>query len=493
MDNSVTENRPQEGIDLFLILKRFLPFLRAQWYIPVILALIGAGLMAFYSYYSYHPMYKSEAVFSVSAGAALPTDGVSYNYYYDNNAAKQITETFPYLLATDLMKEQLLRVMGTETMGGTISASSIADTNFFVLTATSSVPENAYKLVNAVMEVYPQVTGKVHLSTRMTITQKPILAVAPYNKVSWKKPVAIGGVIGLLLGLGILLLQSMFRKTVLSGDDVSKFSDIPMLTSVQQVTQKVRKSGFVAPLLFTASTQDTTFSESIRELALKVQRSRSDHHNIFMFTSSVPSEGKSSLAVNTALAIAQSGSRVLLVDADLRGPSAKHILSIEKESTGLGEWLKDGGNSPIRVQRYQNTSLYLYASSHAIKNPTPLLDRTRLSAFFHTVHSQFDYVIVDTPPTVMMSDAALISAHVDRVVYVICEDFATVHQVQSGIESLQDTNAEVIGYVLNKSGKAHSGKAYGYSKYGYKKYGSKYYSKYYSSYSKSSDSGEKEE
>ena len=93
-----TQTEQEQGLDLFLLLKRFLPYLLEYWYVPLLLMLVGAALMGLRAYRSYTPMYKSEAVFSVSAGSSLSSEGVNYNYYYDNNAAKQITETFPYLL-----------------------------------------------------------------------------------------------------------------------------------------------------------------------------------------------------------------------------------------------------------------------------------------------------------------------------------------------------------------------------------------------------------
>lgn len=150
-----------------------------------------------------------------------------------------------------------------------------------------------------------------------------------------------------------------------------------------------------------------------------------------MVTSSIPSEGKSSVSVNLALSLAREGKKVLLIDGDLRGPSDKALLGLTKPSDGLGQCLS-GSLGQVHFLRYEDTSLYVFAGSEPIHTPMNLLQYDKLEALMNTLRPMFDYIVLDTPPCAMMADALALSRHVDRVIYVIREDFAATTQIFEG-------------------------------------------------------------
>ena len=126
--------------------------LRRFWAVVLALTVLGGGLMYFRTVRSYRPMYQSEAMFSVSVHYSGTTDLSGYSYYYDKAAAKLVTETFPYLLQSESTQELIRQKLGVNYINGSISSSSVADTNLFALTVTSSNPQDAYDIVRAVME-----------------------------------------------------------------------------------------------------------------------------------------------------------------------------------------------------------------------------------------------------------------------------------------------------------------------------------------------------
>ncbi len=480
-----SKKSPDNRVDLFAFWRRFRPFLVRFWYLPLLLALVGALFMALRARRSFVPRYRSEAIFSVAVTDTDSLDVSTYSYYYDSAAAKQATATFPYILSSDIMQELLKDRLNVPYLNGSVQAKSIADTNFIELSVTSTNPDDAYSILQAVMEVYPQVSRKVVGETRFTVTQPAHKSTTPYNSLSWKRPAVLGAFAGFVLGVGILLIMTLLRRTILSEDDVKRTSNLNCLGRITNDTEKKRtETDGEAGILVTRLHTDSAFSESLRGFRLKITRDLGPKEKIIMFTSSLPSEGKSSLAANTALLLAGHGKKVLVVDADLRGPSIKSILGITEPSAGLGEWLS-GKSEGLNFLRYKETSLYVMGSGEAIPDPTPILVHANINNLFQLLRTMFDYVVVDTPPCTLMSDAAAFCPLVDRVVYVIREDYASVSQVSDGIENLSEHGAKLAGFVLNRCGIGEASSyyygKYGYGKYGYGKYG---YGKYgYSKYS----------
>lgn len=459
-------------IDLRVIWQKLRPILRRFWVLLLILTVLGGVLSFVYAKVRYSPRYQCEAVFSVTANEGGSSGLLNYSYYYDNTAAQQAVSTFPYLLNSDVMREQIRQELDSPVINGEISASSVSGTNFFVLTVKSGRAEDAYDIIRAVMEVYPQVSRKVIGDTQLVIDREPILPTEPYNRFAWHRTAAKGAAVGLLLGLVLLTTQAMLRRTVMSTGDIKKVMNLNCLTRVPNVTMKKRKSSTAASLLIPLQEPDSDFCESFRMLRLKLQRQLTDEDKILMVTSTVPSEGKSSMAVNIALTFAQAGKKVLLVDGDLRGPSIKSILGITEPSQGLEEYLRAAEQMP-QLLRYQDSDLYLIAGDAPVSNPNALLRRRVLKQIMLPLREAFDYIIVDTPPCEVMVDASALSALADKVVYVIREDYATVSRICSSVQSLSDSGADICGYILNRTA-GHSsryGYGYGYGKYGYRGYG----------------------
>lgn len=479
----------QNLIDLGVLWHNFLPFLRRFW----LLVLVFAVLCGAYKYVrlrrSFTPMYRSEAIFSVSVGSsATNSDLYSNGYYYDNAAAKQAVSTFPYLLSSDVMRDLLLEELGTSYINGSISASTISGTNFMVLTVTSADANAACDIARAVMEVYPQIGRKVIGDIQLVVSQEPSVATEPYNSFVWHSSVAKSAVMGLILGLGVLVLLAAMRRTVLNSDDVKKRVNLPCLAHIPAVSVKQRKQNKSAGLLITRQDSASAFCESFRLLRLKLLRALDENDKVITFTSSVPSEGKSSVAANTALSLAKEGKQVLLIDGDLRSPSIKGLLGLTSPSEGLGEYLADkSGKEGIDCLRFKDTNLVVLAGTKAISNPAALLRSKKLEATLTRARGIFDYIIIDTPPCVM-ADASVFAALSDKVVYVVRRDFASRSQVLDCIRTFSDSGAKICGFVLNCSKGGGSGKSYGYG-YGYG-YGKK--KSGYGYGSSKSKSGEKE-
>ncbi len=443
-----------------------LMLLRRFWALLLILAVIGGGLAFLISRRQFHPLYKTEAVFEVRVSYNGNTDILNNSgHYFGNTAAELAAKTFPNLLESDVMQQLLQQELGTPYIPGSITAMSVAETSLFVLEVTSSVPQDAYNVIRAVIDVYPQVSQQVIGDTQLRISKEPVLPTAPFNSFSWKRDSAIGAGIGLLIGLSLLVLLAMLRKTVISSDDVKKMLNLNCLSHVPDVPVKRRAVSKENGLLITKKDSDSPFSESFRLLRLNLIRKLSENDKVILVTSTIPSEGKSSISTNIALSLARDDKKVLLIDADLRGPSVKHILNLTTPSTGLGHYLANEVDK-VCFLHVPDTSLYVFADDEIFDDPTSLLTDARLAHIIGSARKHFDYIVIDTPPCHLLADAVTISRYVDKTVYVIRKDFANTAQIYDGVQFLSAGGAEICGFVLNRASSSGHGGHYGYG-YGY--------------------------
>lgn len=195
-----------------------------------------------------------------------------------------------------------------------------------------------------------------------------------------------------------------------------------------------------------------------------------------MLTSSNPMEGKTSVSVNLAATLGQAGHRVLIIDTDLRKPRV-HTLFNMPMSPGLTNILVKNCDFLDAVKRNDEHSIDVLTCGPIPPNPSELLGSEEMKNFLESVEGEYDYIILDTPPALFISDAVVLSKYVDGVVIVILEGTTTFDMVKGVLENLEKADANILGCVLNDVKMENAG-GYRYkSKYGYYKNYYHYYDK----------------
>lgn len=479
-NRAVIEDDEVLEIDLSVMWHNFLVAWKHLFWIPLVLMILGGGFMYLRNRNPGEYTYTSKAVFAVSANYSSSTDILSYNYYYDKAAAKQLSATFPYILSSDAMNMLIRQDLGVKEVNGVITASSVAEAGLFILNVTSSTPEDAYTILNSVIRVYPQAATAVLGDTQITIIDEPTIPTEPNETYSEKRPVVIGIAIGALLGLVILFLISLSRKTVHAADDLRKLVNLPCIAYLPQVHVKKRKKNVGQSITIQNEKTGTDFVESVRLLRRKVIKSLQnvDGCKVLMVTSTIPDEGKSTVSTNLALSLAADGYRVILIDADLRNQSLKKTLAMDTPSEGLTELLT-GKNKQFALLEVPDSSLLLLAGDKTVEHPQRLLDSKRMENIIQTLRDQLDYIIIDTPPCGVLSDAATLAKYADAAIYVVRQDMASTYQIAESIQAISNTGVKIIGTVINGTQQGTTQYGYG-SKYGYtygyggSKYGAAY-------------------
>lgn len=190
-------------------------------------------------------------------------------------------------------------------------------------------------------------------------------------------------------------------------------------------------------------------------------------------TSSMRGEGKSTTAINLSYVLAEKGSKVLLIDGDLRIPSVAKKLDIES-TPGLADLLRGKGAQISEFKSHLLENWFVLPAGDIPPNPSELLGSSRMGKVLEQLRDVFDYIIIDLPPVNIVSDAISISSHISGIIVVIREEYTEKRELERCIRQLKLSNVNVLGCVLNEA-KSGSGTYSKYRKYKYYKYYRYYY------------------
>lgn len=274
---------------------------------------------------------------------------------------------------------------------------------------------------------------------------------------------------GLVFAIGIAFFFEYLDNRIKAPDDIKTYLGVPFLGYVPAISYRDDRGG--SPLL--NDMVPAGFSEAFRSVRTNVLfSSASDATRSIVVTSTAPQEGKTVVACNLAIALAQAGRRVLLIDADLRRPRVHKVFDYKQEP-GLSNFLVDKlkGGDVIR-KSLATPGLYVLAAGKHPPNPAELLGSQRFMDFIHSLGEHFDWVVIDSPPVLAVTDAAILAHDATGVVFVVGAEMTSRHAAQTAVEQLQKAGGRVIGAVLNRVRVDRN-------RYYYSKYYRREYTEYY--------------
>lgn len=456
----------ENKIDIFELLHGLVKSAKHLLLCGIALVLAGAVAFGVPAYSRYTPIYSASASFTVRVTNPLYAE----QYYYNNSAAEQLAKTFPHILTSGILSDRVKASLGISYVPQ-ITAEAMGSTNMITLTVSSGDPQLAYDVLNCVIEEYPSVAEFVVGPTVLTLLDESGVPTAPVNSPGYMRKTVTGAMLGAVLWLGISLLYWLTHKTVNNEDELGKLVNLPCLGRLP-IMRGFAKRDDRCPIL-TDRDDKFGFNESVRLLRVRVEKLLDkDSGNVLMVTSTIPNEGKTTVSINLATALAQKGKRTLLVDCDLRNPSISRMFRA-KVRYGLAEFLRDECSLKDVVHRLNSDNLYVAFGGNAEKNPDSLLTDKNIEFFIEAARQTFDYVILDTPPCALLADAAEIGSLSDGILLTVRQDFARRQQILESVQLLDDCGKPIIGCVLNMASQRSDVSKYlsSYSGYGYGGYG----------------------
>ncbi|KYH44494.1 polysaccharide biosynthesis tyrosine autokinase [Branchiibius sp. NY16-3462-2] len=429
--------------------------LRRHW--KVIIAATLAAIAVMFVWDLFQPrVYQASSSGYVTAG---PSQNLSEASFGDQLAKSRAT-SYVDVAQSRAVAERVIDDLNLQTTPAAlinqISVEQPTDTVLLRISANASSPEQAQAIANAWVKALAaqvkQIEGSSANSLRVDVVdpaQLPSSPVSPNTKLD----LIIAGIVGLLAGIGLAMVRSQMDGRLRDPNKVREQFGVPVLGSVPQNSQ-LSKSEQRIPIVVgegvRTDTEGLITAEAFLKMRTSLQYMNVDRTlRVIVVSSPNPDDGKSTVAANIAASVALSGERTLLVDADLRRPSVATGFGL-LDGAGLAEVLAHRVDLADVLQEAPETpNLSVLAAGLTPPNPSEMVGSKAMKALLDDLSQEY-FVVIDAPPLLPVTDAAILGTQVDGVVVVITAGKTLDHQLETSLRSLREVHADILGVVMNK-------------------------------------------
>ncbi len=462
-------------------------YFRSKLHILLIIFALVFGLGSFYVFFMQKPKYEATATVIVSS------DKSNVNLPGEVATNKNLIDTYTQVVKShrvlDKVKNDINLDLAFDEMLKMINVSAIKGTEIINITTTDRDAEFATKMTNKIADHFVKEIAKIYNDRNINVLDSAVTPTEPANiKIVRQEIMAFAA--SLVVSVSILFLVFYFDRSVKTSEQVESQLHLAVIGKIHMIdAEKERLKRRQRALALKAkketkdgdSTEDEESGDEVKteeeaseedsnnELILKnnpksiisedfrTVRTNLDftligkNNNSLVLTSTVPNEGKSFISANLAIAFANTGKKVLLVDADMRLGRQHEIFELSNQA-GLSNLLVETAGDRLRkyVQKTDVENLSVVTRGVTPPNPAELIDSKQMEKFIATVKSKYDYVIIDSAPVYNLADSLIISKKADRTMIVCRANKTNIDHVKDGLKSLQAIDANIAGVILNQ-------------------------------------------
>lgn len=471
MDQRGKSNTDQYAkIDLYTMIKDII----RKWPIIIMLSLAAFLLSYVWQYFHYEPTYTMTTTFIVGS-----RDSES-NIYSDLSNTSATAEKFKLVVSNNVLKKKIAEKIGMDSMPGKVKVNVVENSNLIEMKVTESSPKLAHDVLNAFLENYDTVLGSLIGNTVMTILIKaevPEIPDAPFSPLEEMGKTFFGTMLALAILFGV---ESYFKDTIRKDEDVADKLDTQLIGTLCHENKYQNRKGWKRKasqpkksILFVDPMVSFQYVESVKKIASKISgKMKRRHAKTILITSVLENEGKSTVAVNLALALREESEKVLLIDGDLRKPAIYKILDISPEKVeNFGEALNGKVDFKNLICTKKEYNLHMILNTIYYPDSTDMISQDLMGRILSYLKDYYDYIVIDSSPMALVADTQELINVTDAALLVVRQHMASVSDINDAIAALDRDEKKLLGCVLNDvegEGLSLSQGLYGkYSNYGY--------------------------
>lgn len=434
---------------------------RTRW-LTILLTTLGALLAAIVVTLQTTPLYEASTRLFVST-----TAGASVSDLYSGNRLSQDrVRSYTELIQGETLSQRTIDKldldMSAQDLSARVKATAKLDTVLITVTVRDPSQVRARDLANALSDEFVVMVRQletpspgVRPDARVVVEQRASIPTAP--TVPRKSlNIAVGLLLGALLGVGLALLRDTLDNTVKDREEIEQITGVGLVGSIP--LDKERQNRPAIPF----ESDNSLIAEAFRKLRTNLQFLAVDNPpRTIVVTSSAPNEGKSTTAINIALSLAEAEHSVCLVDGDLRRPSLAKYLDLVG-SVGFSSVLSGAAPLSEVLQESKFPRLTVLAAGPTPPNPSELLSSLAAKKVVTELREKFDYVIIDSPPLLAVTDGAILATDADGTLLISRFGHSTREQLTHAVNTLKDVGAPLLGAVATLTPTRGSG-SYSYS------------------------------
>ena len=448
-----------EEIDI----KRIIEIIFSKKLIITLIILLSVTLGYVYSYYYKKPEYKSSVTILLVADENKTDKSLTQT---DVNLNNGLISTYSSIAKSSSILQKTIQNLNLDIpvskLEQNVEAKQIDNTQFLKISVKNDSPERAKNIANELAEVFTEQIKEIYNLQNISIVDKAEAEENPCN-INHMKDMIIFGFAGIVLSIIIVMIIYMFDDTIKDQKDIEKnikLRTIGTLPVDREKTELIVENNPKSPIVESIKTIRTNILYSTRK-------------NSILVTSCKEKEGKSWVINNLAVTFAQTGKRVILVDANLRQENNKNeIFNIEK-CEGLSDFIREISEDQMenleKARKYiKETSipnLHIMQNGTIPPNPAELISSKNMKRLVNLLKNMYDIVIIDGTSSILVADSIALSSMVDSTILVEENRKTKINDLKKVKKLIEDVNGNILGVILNRVD-VQSGKYYG-KKYGY--------------------------
>jgi polysaccharide biosynthesis transport protein len=452
--------------------KNYISIIRKRLWLIVIITSFMMAATAIFSLFIMTPVYEAKATLIIGHATQTQDQKIGYD---DILMFQKLVKTYSQLAKSETVGKEALEAsgygIGYPAFQDMLKVTSMSDTQILEISVSDGNPNEAADLANTVSRVFVKKANELMDAGNVKIMEEALPPITPKSP----KPLfytVIVALIGFALSIGLVLLIEYMDNTIRCEDDISKRLNIPVLASIPLVPGRKNKSTCVK--LVDIKGSKSSVSELYRTLRTNIKFiSFQKEAKTIVVTSPGPNDGKSLVTSNLAITMASARNKVLLIDCDLRKPMINRYFALSY-ALGLADILADNIPYKDAISSSRIENLDIMPCGSKLRNPSEMLDSNRMKELLDNLRKEYDYILLDTPPVVVVTDAALLASKCDSTILILSYGQTSIEGAIKAKELLDNVNARILGAVFNKVKVDRCGWYYGYYQnyyYGRKKEG----------------------
>lgn len=466
-------------MDLLSVLAKRLKWLILAFVIGALLAWSVTNFLITPQYTSYVNMYVDNGYTDVMVDSGTPVINTSAL-----EASQELVNTYSVLLTDmtflDSVSQELDGRVTAAQLRGAISIQSVEDTVIMQVAATTPDPQLSADICDAVGELAPDMLKRVIKAGSTVVMGDAPVPIAPSSPNVLRNTV-LGALIALVLVAGIFIMVEVLDTTIRSDEKLKSKFDVAFLGSVPSQTPAGMKNGKNAnraqlyPRMKITDKTPFKVTEAYKTIRTNLMFTMSTSSNkAIEITSANPSECKSVTTANLAITMAQTGARVLLIDADMRRPVQHKVFGVDN-TRGLSNVLAGMNELNACVKQNVIPNLDVFTAGPIPPNPAELIGSQNMKVLIDALNEYYDIILIDTPPVGVVTDALAMSQYTGGILLMTRQNSTKIGDLENAIAGIETVDGNLLGVILTdvdpKSlGYSYKNK-YSYSTYEHEAYG----------------------
>ncbi len=422
-----------------------------------------SGLLLFFTFTKLfiNPTYTASVQMYVNTNDSTSSVDLNDLYY-----AQKVVSTYINFLRTKVFFTQVIEESELNYTPGELNnmteMQSVNNTEIFQISVTSSSARDSYLLVDAMQKLAPEHIKSIKDTAVINVVDPVDFPTGPSGPNTLLNT-AIGGIFGLFFAIIMTFLLEVIDVNVKNQEELKRKYNKPILGTIPNYEEQITQRNLIQkiPLIFCRKSTrndkvikaDTDFliTEAYKELRTNLRYSmKQEGCKRILVNSPISQDGKSTICTNIGITIAQAGARVLLLDCDMRKGRLHNFFNI-RSNPGMSELLIGLMKEKDVILQTSHENLDVIAMGKTPPNPTELLSGGLIEDLLKSLEKNYDYILIDSPPVNVVSDALSLTKLVDGVILVVREKFTSHPNITGAITKLEFVDAKLLGFVLNGS------------------------------------------